>query len=79
MYLEELDNAKEVEKWIELFRKLIKKCPKNLWFFSGCSDGCVHIMCREKDGEYVYTKDGSVDSAYMIDEVCGPIWEGGDW
>ena len=79
MNLEELDNAKEIEKWINSFRKLVKKCPKNLWFFSGCSDGCVHIMCHGKDEEAVYKENGDVDSEYMIDEVCGPTWEGGDW
>jgi len=33
MDVDDLDNAEEVKKWIRSFKRVMKKCPDNLWFF----------------------------------------------
>ena len=75
--IEKLDNAEEIKQWLRSFHRVMKKCPKNLWFFS---TGELNIMITNKRGEPVYRKDtGGVDSNYKISSESENLWEGGDW
>ena len=77
MDIEELNNAEEVKKWLHSFHRIMKKCPKNLWFFS---TGELNVMVTNKKGDVVYREDfGGVDIEYKIDDESENLWEGGDW
>jgi len=77
MDIEDLPNAEEVRKWIASFKRVMKKCPGNLWFFS---NGELSIMATNENGENMYRQDtGGVDPDYKIDDESSHLWEGGDW
>ena len=66
MDIDKIENIDEIKKWIKSFKKLMKKCPDGLWFFS---NGELHIMAYGEDGEPVMTKYGVFDQNYIIDSL----------
>jgi len=72
----EPDNMDDILKWIKQFRRVMKKCPRNVWFYS---NGELHIMVKDKNRNVHMTKMGGVDPDYVIDTDSSALWEGGDW
>lgn len=48
------------KKWIESFKRVMKKAPDTLFLFAG--RGTVDIYAKDENNERYMTKDGSVDA-----------------
>ena len=77
-------NINEIRAWIKDFKRVMKKCPKNVWFFS---TGELNIMVTGPDSAPMYDAHGGVgvhggggvNPEYKIDDETKHLWEGGDW
>jgi len=64
--------------WIEDFRKICAKCPKNLWLFS--ASGTLTVMKIPENGNKMGSIDGSgVNRDNIITTIPGIKNDGGDW
>lgn len=62
-------------KWIEEFKKLAKRCPKNLWLFSGSGSLCVMKYPEDMN---TMNESGGVNPENIID-IVEIKNDGGDW
>lgn len=51
--------TQEEKKWIESFKRVMKKAPDTLFLFAG--SGTVDIYAKDENNKRYMTKDGSVD------------------
>ena len=65
----------EEKKIIKRLKSVAKKWPNTLWLYSASGSLCI---MKKKNGQSVMTKDGYVDSDYLVDKIDLEN-DGGDW